>query len=451
MADEIIYPVTKETMHTYAKSIFDPILKGECVTAVWVPMAGRRKLNKFIIENIQEFEKELPHYDKYILSYVEPLDLTEESLVGYLRIIGESFIETCRKNPHTKNNIPENIETLFNSQTSSYSELLDALRNLLLEITNTGLEVVLFLGEFDELSFGTKIFYKNLKSLWTRLYPRLHYVFLVTKVVDIQDYYSFWDELSEPILQNVLYIPLPYGKDFDYLLKRFSAEFETQISDEYIAVVQETCGGHPYSMKAAIRLLRDHAFTTPIQFEETLLENYELQSVASGIYDRRSPEEQDVLLKIIQDKELDESEKKVTKFLIQLGLVIDENENYRPFSRLFLHTIEKRMKRDDNTQFPRSLTFDPQTGAVLYSGKTVEEQFTRQEYSILTLFLQNPGKLLSRDDIGSVLWGDSSYEKYSDWAIDQLMSKLRKKLKQIGSNIDIATLRGRGYKFIQNV
>lgn len=451
MSDEIIYPVTKETMHEYAKSIFEPILKGECVTAVWVPMAGRRKLNKFIIENIQEFEKELPNYDKYILSYVEPLDLTEESLAGYLRIIGESFIETCRKNPHTKDNIPESFEVLFSSQTSSYSQLLDALRNLLLEVTNSGLEVVFFLGEFDELSFGTRIFYKNLKSLWTRLFPRLHYVFLVTKVVDIQDYYSIWDELSEPILQNVLYIPLPIGKDFDYLLKRFSTEFETHVSDEDIAVIEETCGGHPYSMKAAIRLLRDHDFVSPIQFEETLLENYELQSVASGVYERRSPEEQEVLLKIIQEKDLDESEKKVSKFLVQLGLIADRNGKYRLFSHLFLHTIEKRMKEYDQAQFPKSLTFDPKTGAVLYSGKTVEEQFTRQEYSILSLFLKNPDKLLSRDDIGAVLWGESSYEKYSDWAIDQLMSKLRKKLKQIGSNIDIVTLRGRGYKFVQNV
>jgi DNA-binding response OmpR family regulator len=86
----------------------------------------------------------------------------------------------------------------------------------------------------------------------------------------------------------------------------------------------------------------------------------------------------------------------------------------------------------------------------MYNGNTVEESFTRQEYSILTLFLKNPGKVLTRDDIGAVLWGESSYEKYSDWAIDQLMSKLRKKLKEIGVNVEISTLRGRGYKFTQN-
>src|SRR6476661_7326153 len=103
--DKFFYPVKPEVLHDYASRVFSPICRGECVTAVWVPMTGRRMWNKFIIEHINLFEKELPNYNKYLLVYVEPLDLTEESIAGYLRLMGKSFIEVCKKNEYAKEKV----------------------------------------------------------------------------------------------------------------------------------------------------------------------------------------------------------------------------------------------------------------------------------------------------------------------------------------------------------
>jgi DNA-binding winged helix-turn-helix (wHTH) protein len=449
---EIIYPVTKETMHAYAKSIFDPILKGESVTTIWVPMSGRRKWNRFLIENIDLFKEELPNYDKYILAYVEPMDLTEESLNGYLRLIGESFLDSCKKNKYAKDKILPDIERALDKKESTYSELLETLRSILIDITDLGLEVIFFLGEFDELSFNTKTFYKNLKSLWGRLYPRLHYVFLMTRIVDNQDYYYTWDELGEAILQNVIYIPLRSGNDLDYLLKDFSTSYKVQISEEYLQIIKELCGGHPYSLIVSVRVLRDGSFQTPQEFKASLLSNYELSSISTGIYEKRSQKEQEILHKIVQKEKLTEEDLRMVHFLIELGLIEKDGDSYRLYSLLFTQAIERIITLHTTTsKKSKTLTLDEHNGAIELNGETLEENFTRQEYSILTLFLKNPGKVLTRDDIGSVLWGDSGYEKYSDWAIDQLMSKLRKKLRQVGVDVEIHTLRGRGYKFTQNV
>ena len=62
--DKYYYPVTPQTLHNYAASVFSPLRRGECVTTVWVPMAGRRMWNKFLIENIDLFETELPGFPK---------------------------------------------------------------------------------------------------------------------------------------------------------------------------------------------------------------------------------------------------------------------------------------------------------------------------------------------------------------------------------------------------
>ena len=184
--DSFLYPVTPETLHKYAEDIFAPIRRGECVTTVWVPMAGRRMWNKFIIENIRLFDKELPNYDKYLLTYIEPLDLTEESLTGYIRLMAKSFIEVALANKYVKKDVVNAYRAVFNNDQATYSLLLENLKKLLKETTDSGLEVIFFVGEFDELKFANTIFYNNLKSLWSGLYPRLHYIFLLRERVTRQ-------------------------------------------------------------------------------------------------------------------------------------------------------------------------------------------------------------------------------------------------------------------------
>ncbi|MBM3209246.1 winged helix-turn-helix domain-containing protein [Candidatus Shapirobacteria bacterium] len=57
--------------------------------------------------------------------------------------------------------------------------------------------------------------------------------------------------------------------------------------------------------------------------------------------------------------------------------------------------------------------------------------------------------VISRDEIAEILWGKESYDKYSDWSIDQMISQLRKKLNQLGiSPKSLQTIRDRGYRWI---
>jgi len=86
---------------------------------------------------------------------------------------------------------------------------------------------------------------------------------------------------------------------------------------------------------------------------------------------------------------------------------------------------------------------------ILANGLPLEKELTLQEYHLLVGFLKNPKKIISRDEIAEILWGKKSFEKYSDWAIDQIISQLRKKLTQIGvSTKNLQTIRGRGYRLI---
>ncbi|MCS7091987.1 MAG: winged helix-turn-helix domain-containing protein [Patescibacteria group bacterium] len=441
------YPAIPETIHSYAASLFQCIKRNECVTTVWVPMAGRRRWNKFIIENINLFEKELPDYQKYLLVYIEPLDLTEESLIGYLQLMTKGLIEVIRK---TQKEIVIDIQflSLVDNPNVSYSVLLEALKSFILELTSKDFKVIFFFGEFDELKFANKVFFNNLKSLWLKVYPNLQYVFLMITVSENQESIYVWDELSELILQNLIYVPLRTGADLDYLIDSFADEFKCVITDDLKNVLKQVCGGHPYSLRVGVRIIRDSLNKGEKVIRSLLLDHYELKSIATGIFDRRNLQEKQLLKCIVVGRQITQQDNVYMKYLIQLGLVRKMGDNgYELFSELFTNAVLKAIGSEDRAKFTPSLSLDPVSGAILLNGATVEESFTRQEYTILTLFLKNPGKLLTREAVGMELWGELSYEKYSDWAIDQVISKLRKKLKRIGVDMEIVTLRGRGYKF----
>lgn len=74
--------------------------------------------------------------------------------------------------------------------------------------------------------------------------------------------------------------------------------------------------------------------------------------------------------------------------------------------------------------------------------KLSQKKFTPEEARVMRLLWSNQESVAEREEIAVALWGELWSEKYSDWGIDALMSRLRKKL---ASNWQIVTVKGRGY------
>ena len=69
-----------------------------------------------------------------------------------------------------------------------------------------------------------------------------------------------------------------------------------------------------------------------------------------------------------------------------------------------------------------------------------EIKLTTLEFDLLLLFINNIGKSFSREEILSSVWGDDYFG--SDRVVDDLVRRLRKKLKEI----NISTIYGYGYR-----
>lgn len=81
-----------------------------------------------------------------------------------------------------------------------------------------------------------------------------------------------------------------------------------------------------------------------------------------------------------------------------------------------------------------------------YTGES-KLRLSRQEQAVLHLFVKSKGKLVTYDAIGEILWRKNT-EKFSLWAISQIISRLRKKLTRYDIHPQtIRSVRAEGYIF----
>mgnify|MGYP001332635661 CR=1 FL=1 len=80
------------------------------------------------------------------------------------------------------------------------------------------------------------------------------------------------------------------------------------------------------------------------------------------------------------------------------------------------------------------------------SGKQIE--LSQKEFLMLKLFLENEGKVLTRQEILAKVWGFDYYG--TDRTVDNFINKLRQKVENdINNPRHILTMRGSGYKFLK--
>jgi hypothetical protein len=69
---------------------------------------------------------------------------------------------------------------------------------------------------------------------------------------------------------------------------------------------------------------------------------------------------------------------------------------------------------------------------------------TAQEILLMDLFINNLNRPVARDEIAQTIWGKSWENKYSDWAIDKAISRLRRNMNT--KDCKIVTVKNLGYQ-----
>ncbi len=115
----------------------------------------------------------------------------------------------------------------------------------------------------------------------------------------------------------------------------------------------------------------------------------------------------------------------------------------KPFSnKILLARVKAHLKNINfSSYFYQNIKIDDIKKVVTIDDNEIE--LTRFEYKILKIFISNIGTVFSRSQLLSYLRGDDGFD-ISERAIDVQILNLRRKLGEVGSNIE--TIRGVGYK-----
>jgi len=122
----------------------------------------------------------------------------------------------------------------------------------------------------------------------------------------------------------------------------------------------------------------------------------------------------------------------------------------KPFNEEeLLARMEAVMRRSTNVQDEslksNGLNLDEDAFVATYQNQKIP--LTVKEFSLLSLFLNNPNKVFSRDHIISTLW---SFDTETDYrTVDSHIKNIREKFRQVGFPIDdyLKTVWGIGYKW----
>lgn len=113
---------------------------------------------------------------------------------------------------------------------------------------------------------------------------------------------------------------------------------------------------------------------------------------------------------------------------------------------LLLEKIKRATKKNDqsNSQILKvgEVIYDMSTSLLSYQNKNVE--LTRNERKIIYYLFQNAFRLVTKDELIEYLWNDKYY--LDENILIVTMNRLRKKLKEIGLEDFIQTIRGKGYQ-----
>lgn len=168
--------------------------------------------------------------------------------------------------------------------------------------------------------------------------------------------------------------------------------------------------------------------------KKQLFENYEVEWKLYEIWESIGESNRELIEMKIQGKRVNPENKLQERFLIKTNLL---NRKLNKVNiGLFQKFVEKIMQEDLYKGSEYLMIHDK----VIYL-----PDITPHQEQILLLLHTNKNKIVSREQIGREIWKDKYLEKYSDYAIDKQLSKVRKLLEQHELDKYLITKRGKGY------
>lgn len=230
--------------------------------------------------------------------------------------------------------------------------------------------------------------------------------------------------LPQVFAQNRLFRPLYSAENMARFILYLEYKFCTRVPASLRNRIMERSGGHLWLVKEIVRHVAFQQTGDPLDHED-------LWWRVSEVYRGFASREQDMLTDMVLQKSVHDAE--AFSYLEKTGVIRD--------GRIAIGLLEDYMKR----QLRKRTQLYLKNGSVFVGDVPIDGALSRNERQALACIFSGRGKMISRESLGKAIWGDDG--DFTDWALDQVVRRLRKKLMKFGISWQIfQTVKGDGYR-----
>lgn len=250
------------------------------------------------------------------------------------------------------------------------------------------------------------------------------------------DRYNLLADKGSFLYDNIIMYPLYDRSDSKQFIKYYINLWNFHIPKELVEKIIDICGGYLWLIHQVLRNLRNN----PAISLDQALSNSLVVKKTDVIWGKLTSEERNILRKIYFGTLLEKDT--LTHeylYLKSIRLIQENGKKCQLGIPVLSFSIEKENKlaavsfRDDH---------------IFVDTKDITLQLTKKERAFFSSLLFARKRVVSRDIVAKVIWGNLWEEKYSDWAIDRLVHRLRNRLKKLGIDEKLLkTVKKKGFVF----
>lgn len=234
---------------------------------------------------------------------------------------------------------------------------------------------------------------------------------------------------AKDLFENIFWYPLYSDDDILVFIKYLQKKWNMRIDSKTEQKIITACGGHLWLVKESVRELLNTGSWS--------IEEEGMRFRVDSIYHSLLNSEQKTLRSVITNaKRFTQEELHSKTYLEKMSLLRE--------GACAMGLLHRYIVQHEHNSADLILT----DGSISLNQVPLEGFFSRKEYRVLKALLERKGQVVSRNDIASFIWPTKTEEHYSDWAIDQLFARLRRRLIELTLSPQIIqAVRGKGYRF----
>lgn len=413
-------PYSDEYVIGVAKKIFEPISRGESTFCRFFPGHGKSVRLRQILANPKFLKAGMGDiYGKLVIVAIDTYDYAVDPLNLYFVYVKRELIKSLRKLGISLN-LPKSS---FKDKDTSLVYIVEEIFSLTDAANEAGYKVI-FIIDVSSHSLPKEI---ELYSAWARIVE--HNLNSVHTHIDSETS-DLIDKGTLPavLIQSLVTVALPDRNVGDLYIDYYTKEWNIKLPKKTREKIFEICGNDSWLIKEALRIVRRGLDLGSLRSDPNLILKARIEYELFGKSEKEAVETQ-------------LNTGRLPGNLEEIGRKLEE-VNFWDKKHHIPSIIEQVIIRE---QAAGELFTDPKKESLMLGAIDLSKKFAPLELKILIYLYEHKNAVVKREKIADLIWGKEEDEKYSDWAIDKLISRLRARLAQYTSLYRLVTKKGRGF------